>query len=90
VLCQLAAVILLVLGWAARLQRNAGYRRGVDTCVTRNGDDIRGQVRSLREQAARCRRLADTTTDDDVARRLLQLASEFEQQASKLETENSG
>ena len=42
----------------------------------------------LREQAKRCRRLADATTDVDVARRLLHLASEFEEQASKLEGEN--
>jgi hypothetical protein len=61
---------------------------GVDACVTRNGDDIRGQTRSLREQAKRCRRLADATTDADVARRLLELAREFEEQASKLEAEN--
>jgi hypothetical protein len=42
----------------------------------------------LREQAQRCRRLADTTTDDDVSRRLLQLARDFEEQALKLEKDN--
>jgi hypothetical protein len=42
----------------------------------------------LREQAARCRRLSDATTDADAARRLLQLAREFEEQAAKLEEES--
>jgi hypothetical protein len=61
---------------------------GVDANVTRNGDDIRRQARFLREQAERCRRLADATTDSDVARRLLQLAREFDDQAAKVEGEN--
>jgi hypothetical protein len=58
--------------------------------VTKNGDDIRAQTRFLREQAKRCRRLADATTDAGVARRLLDLAREFEEQASKLEDEKRG
>ena len=56
--------------------------------MTKNGDDVRRQTRFLREQAQRCRRLADTTTDDDVSRRLLQLARDFEEQALKLEKDN--
>ena len=40
----------------------------------------------LREQAERCRRLARATTDAEVARRLLQLAEEFEEQAQAEET----
>jgi hypothetical protein len=35
----------------------------------------------LREQAERCRRLAGATTDAAVARKLLELAAEFEEQA---------
>jgi hypothetical protein len=70
--------------------RNVRYRAGVDACVTRSGEDIRRQARFLREQAGRCRRLADATTDADAARRLLQLASDFEDQAANLEDENRG
>lgn len=66
---------------------NAGRGAGVDACVTKNGDEIREQTRFLREQAERCRRLADATTDTDIARRLLQLAREFEEQAAKLEND---
>jgi len=39
----------------------------------------------LREQAARCRRLAAAVTDDVVTRRLLELAVEFDEQADKVE-----
>jgi hypothetical protein len=39
----------------------------------------RSQV--LREQAERCRRLARATIDTAVARKLLELAAEFEEQA---------
>jgi hypothetical protein len=56
--------------------------------VTRNGDGIRRQARFLREQAERCRRLANATTDADASRRLLELAREFEEQATKAEEEN--
>jgi hypothetical protein len=35
----------------------------------------------LREQAARCRRLADAIWDTEVERRLLELASEFDARA---------
>ena len=49
---------------------NAGCRAGLDACVTHDGDDIRTEMRFLREQAERCRRLADATTMPKVARRL--------------------
>src|SRR5437764_14811137 len=39
----------------------------------------------LRDQAARCRRLARATTDATVSQRLLELAAEFEKQANALE-----
>jgi len=36
----------------------------------------------LREKAERCRRLARQITDGEVARKLLELANDFDQQAS--------
>ena len=39
----------------------------------------------LREQAARCRRLARAMTDREVSRRLLELAKEFEERAAAVE-----
>jgi len=47
-------------------------------------EDVQAKVESLQEQAARCRRLARHTTDREVARKLLDLAEEFEQQAAEL------
>jgi hypothetical protein len=47
-------------------------------------------VRFLRDQAERCRRLANATTDADASRRLLQLAREFEEQALGMEDGNHG
>ena len=45
----------------------------------------------LREQAARCRRLADAIWDTEVERRLLELASEFDARAaSEEEGERTG
>jgi len=43
--------------------------------------DGRQTAQRLREQAARCRRLAAATTDATVSRRLLELAIEFDEQA---------
>ncbi len=48
-------------------------------------DDTRAKIEKLREQAARCRRLAGHTTDREVARKLLELAQDFERQATELE-----
>jgi hypothetical protein len=62
-------------------------QRGRSRVMTESPDDIRGQVESLREQATRCRRLARFTTDREIARRLLELAQDFEQRASELEAE---
>jgi hypothetical protein len=56
--------------------------------VTKDGEDIRRQARFLRQQAERCRRLANATTDGDVARRLLELADEFETEARRSDQEN--
>ena len=47
--------------------------------------DAQDKAENLREQAARCRRLASLTTDRPIARSLLDLAQEFERQASELE-----
>jgi len=47
--------------------------------------DGRAAARILREQAARCRRLADAVCDAEVERRLLQLALEFEARADAAE-----
>jgi hypothetical protein len=44
-------------------------------------DDEQDKAESLCEQAMRCRRLARATTDREVARKLLELAQEFEQRA---------
>jgi hypothetical protein len=51
--------------------------------MTENPDDA--HAKKLWEQAARCRRLASQTTDREIARRLLELAREFEQRATELE-----
>jgi hypothetical protein len=53
--------------------------------MTENPDDTQAQVDNLREQAMRCRRLASLTTDREISRRLLELAQDFERQASELE-----
>jgi hypothetical protein len=39
----------------------------------------------LREQAERCRRLAEATTDRDIAAKLLDLAREFDAEADRLD-----
>ena len=41
----------------------------------------------LREQADRCRRLAEATTDREIAEKLLDLAREFDKQADNLEND---
>src|SRR4051812_7652435 len=46
------------------------------------------QVENLREQATRCPRLAKFTTDREIARKLLELAMDFERQALELEDRN--
>jgi hypothetical protein len=42
-------------------------------------------AQTYREKAARCRRLARQTTDQQIAERLLELAREFEQHADGIE-----
>ena len=42
-------------------------------------------AKTYRDNAARCRRLAQQTTDREIARRLLELAEEFEQRAEQAE-----
>jgi len=42
----------------------------------------RHEAEILREQAARCRRLADAVSDAERERRLLELAQEFEERAA--------
>jgi hypothetical protein len=44
----------------------------------------------LREQAARCRRLARAITDPTVSHKLLDLAAEFEEQAATEEARSRG
>ena len=44
----------------------------------------------LREQAARCRRLARAVTDPTVSHKLLDLAAEFEDQAATEEARSRG
>lgn len=53
--------------------------------MTDDDGDTRAKVENLREQATRCRRLAGHTTDREVARKLLELAQEFERRAYELE-----
>lgn len=49
-------------------------------------DDRFGQTaQQLREQAARCRRLAEHVTDRTVSRKLVELAVEFEDRVAALE-----
>jgi hypothetical protein len=55
--------------------------------MAENPDGTRDdKAESLRAQAARCRRLASHTTDREIARKLLELADEFDQRAAELET----
>ena len=42
-------------------------------------------AKTYRDNAARCRRLAQQTTDRQIAQRLLDLAEEFEQHAEQAE-----
>lgn len=42
-------------------------------------------VKTYRDNAARCRRLAQQTTDRQIAERLLELAAEFEEHAEQAE-----
>ena len=44
----------------------------------------------LREQAARCRRLAGMVTTRDVVETLLRMAGEYEERAAVLETSEEG
>jgi hypothetical protein len=43
-------------------------------------------ARSYRDNSARCRRLAQQTTDRQIAERLLELAAEFDQRAEEAES----
>ena len=45
-------------------------------------------AKTYRDNAARCWRLAQQTTDRDIARRLLELADEFEQHAEAAEKDD--
>jgi len=51
--------------------------------------DGRKTARVLREQAARCRRLADAIWDADVENRLMELAKEFDERADAEEARPS-
>jgi hypothetical protein len=44
----------------------------------------------LREQAARCRRLAGTVTTPDVVETLLQMAKDYEARAAEFERQEEG
>ena len=52
--------------------------------------DTRKTVQLLREQAARCRRLAGAVLDTAVSHRLLELAMEFEERADAEEAGERG
>jgi hypothetical protein len=47
--------------------------------MTKNPHEGRDRAEDLRVQGARCRRPAKATTDREIARKLLELAREFEQ-----------
>jgi hypothetical protein len=53
--------------------------------MAENPDDAREKAENLRAQAVRCRRLTRATTDREIARKLVELAQEFEQRALELE-----
>ena len=46
-------------------------------------------AKTYRDNAARCRRLANQTTDRQVAQRLLELAREFDERAEEAEREEN-
>jgi hypothetical protein len=46
-------------------------------------------AKTYRDNAARCRRLAQQTTDRQIAERLLQLAAEFEERAEQAERDET-
>jgi hypothetical protein len=60
--------------------------RSVRGFMAESPDDAREKAEDLRVQATRCRRLARQTTDREIARKLVELAQEFEQRALELET----
>src|SRR4051794_18130599 len=64
---------------------NDDVNRGVRGCMDKNPDEAQ-KVEILREQAARCRRLARHTSDREIELKLVELAQEFERRAAKLET----
>jgi hypothetical protein len=81
-------VALLFLAWRGRgceRSRNDDVNQSVHGFMAENPDDVREKAENLRAQASRCRRLARQTTDRDIARRLLELAQEFELRALELE-----
>jgi hypothetical protein len=63
---------------------NDAVNRSVHGFMAENPDDAQ-KAENLRVQASRCRRLARQTTDREIARRLVELAVEFEQRAVELE-----
>ena len=46
-------------------------------------------ARTYRDHAARCRRLAQQTTDRQIAQRLLELAREFDERAEEAERDGN-
>jgi hypothetical protein len=46
-------------------------------------------ARTYRDNSARCRRLAQQTTDRQIAQRLLELAEEFDQRAEEAERDEN-
>lgn len=46
-------------------------------------------ARSYRDNAARCRRLANQTTDRQIAQRLLELGREFDERAEESERDGN-
>jgi hypothetical protein len=47
-------------------------------------------AKTYRDNAARCRRLANQTTDRQIAQRLLELALEFDERAEEAERDENG
>lgn len=57
----------------------------LDGCATGPVMATKQQAASLREKAAKCRRLANGMADDETIAALLRLADSYERQASEIE-----
>ena len=67
------------------MRESVGPRPLCDTCTDARDDPVASEAERLREQAARCLRLANTVPNEDVVQRLRGLAADYLDHAHTLE-----